>query len=75
MERYQQWVVVEKRKSKIVENVEISVAEQLANEATDGAAEPVTGSDTEPSQNPTDVNDDVSVSGTALLGIDDPIGG
>ena len=75
MERYQQWVVVEKRKSKIVENVEISVAEQLANEATDGAAEPVSGSDSAPSQNPTDVNDDVSVSGTALLGIDDPIGG
>ena len=76
MERYQQWVVVEKRKSKIVENVEISVAEQLANEAsTDGAAEPASASDSAPSQDPTDVNDDASVSGLDLLGIVEPIGG
>ena len=76
MERYQQWVVVEKRKCKIVENVEISVAEQLANEAsTDGAAEPASASDSAPSQDPTDVNDDASVSGLDLLGIVEPIGG
>ena len=75
MERYQQWVVVEKRKRKIVENVEISVADQLANEATEGAGEPVSASDSAPSQDPTDVNDDASVSGRVLLGIDEPIGG
>ena len=75
MERYQQWVVVEKRKRKIVENVEISVADQLANEATEGAGEPVSASDSAPSQDPTDVDDDASVSGRVLLGIDEPIGG
>ena len=69
------WYKVSKRKRRIVENVEISVADQLANEATDGATEPVSASDSHPSQDPTDINDDASVSGTALLGIDEPIGG
>ena len=41
-------VVVEKRKRRIVENDEITVAEQLANEATNGAAEPASASDSEP---------------------------
>ena len=47
MEQYHQWVVVEERKRRIVENDEITVVEQLANEATNGAAEPASASNSE----------------------------
>jgi hypothetical protein len=45
------------------------------NEATNGAAPPVGASDSEPAlQDPTDVNDDVNVSGDLLLlELDEPV--